>query len=66
LKVAKGELTLNPQLVAEIENAREKLYLREIVGRYERVVERAGLLEVLPFRDDQLSEADLPGVFRTS
>lgn len=56
-RAARGDLVMHPQLRVDMENAREKLYLREIVERYGKILKRATLLDVLPFRDDQLSEA---------
>lgn len=59
-RIANGraaEEDLDAEERAEIETAREKLYLREMIGRYQIALDRGGRLDALGFSDAQLAEA---------
>jgi hypothetical protein len=62
-------LVLDRQETGEVDITREKIYLKEVCHRYEKMVDRSVELEPLPFEDPQLEEASecfLYGFYRAA
>jgi hypothetical protein len=69
LRISRGLVSLDDEEARDVDAAREKICLREVVWKYGKIVDRWEQLDPLPFSDQQFEEASkayLYGFYRAS